>query len=212
MEELKRIREAAGFTQVGLAEASGVDRGTIIKIERGRRSPTVETLEKLAVALKVEVADFFPKGQAPLPLDFEAAAGRVSAANSTDVWEEVHLRLGDRLIALWSHELEKRARSLEAAPSNSGAAKCFREWAESTRTASQVYLMSLFEAYSRTTDSRLEAVTATQEYREGVRELWDRVGEYAPLLPPKEQYELERVVGQAREVIGKGRVAVEKQA
>lgn len=200
MQELKRIREEAGYTQVGLAEISGVDRGTIIKVERGSRSPTVETLGKLAVALNVEVADFFPKGQAPLPLDLGVDAGRTA---EPDAWEEVHLRLGDRLIALWSHELEKRARGLEAAPSNSGAAKCFREWAESTRTTSQLYLMSLFEANLRTSGSRLEAVAGTQEYTGRIRELWDKIGEYAPLLPPKEQYELEKIAEQAKEVVGR---------
>jgi transcriptional regulator with XRE-family HTH domain len=66
LEELRRMREEAGFTQVGLARTSGVDRGTIIKIERGQRSPTVETLAKLARAMGAEISDFFPKAEAPL--------------------------------------------------------------------------------------------------------------------------------------------------
>ena len=70
LEELRRMREEAGLTQVGLAKTSGVDRGTIIKIERGQRSPTVETLAKLARAMGAEISDLFPKEQASLP-DFE---------------------------------------------------------------------------------------------------------------------------------------------
>jgi transcriptional regulator with XRE-family HTH domain len=66
LEELRRIREQAGFTQVSLAKVSGVDRATINKIEQGHRSPTLETLAKLARAMGAEVADFFPKGQPPL--------------------------------------------------------------------------------------------------------------------------------------------------
>jgi transcriptional regulator with XRE-family HTH domain len=67
MRELTRIREERGLSQQGLADASGVNKATINQIERGRRSPNLETLEKLAGALAVEVADFFPKAQAPLP-------------------------------------------------------------------------------------------------------------------------------------------------
>lgn len=73
MEELRRMREQAGLTQVDLAKVSGVDRGTIIKIESGKRSPSIETLEKLARAMGAEIGDFFPKAQPPLPLDPEPA-------------------------------------------------------------------------------------------------------------------------------------------
>jgi transcriptional regulator with XRE-family HTH domain len=75
MRELTRIREERGLSQQGLADASGVNKATINQIERGRRSPNLETLEKLAGALAVEVAEFFPKAQAPLP-DFEEAGQR----------------------------------------------------------------------------------------------------------------------------------------
>lgn len=70
MEELRRMREQAGLTQVDLAKASGVDRGTIIRVESGKRSPTIETLEKLARAMGAEIGDFFPKAQASLPLEY----------------------------------------------------------------------------------------------------------------------------------------------
>jgi len=74
MRELTRIREERGLSQQGLADVSGVNKATINQIERGRRSPNLETLEKLAGALAVEMADLFPKAQGPLPLE-EAAAG-----------------------------------------------------------------------------------------------------------------------------------------
>jgi len=69
MRELTRIRQERGLSQQGLADASGVNKATINQIERGRRSPNLETLEKLADALAVEMADFFPKAQASLPLE-----------------------------------------------------------------------------------------------------------------------------------------------
>lgn len=77
MEALRKMREEAGFSQTRLAELSGVDRATINKVEHGRRSPSIETLEKLAEALGAEVADFFPKLQAALPFDEPQATRRI---------------------------------------------------------------------------------------------------------------------------------------
>lgn len=69
MEELTRLRTDRGWSQQRLANEADVDKATVNQIERGRRSPNVETLEKLADALGVGVADFFPKAQAPLPFE-----------------------------------------------------------------------------------------------------------------------------------------------
>jgi transcriptional regulator with XRE-family HTH domain len=68
LEQLRQMREGAGLSQSELARQSGVDRATINKIEQGKRSPSIATLESLAQAMGVEVADFFPKAQPPLPL------------------------------------------------------------------------------------------------------------------------------------------------
>ncbi len=66
MEELTRLRVERGWSQQRLADESSVNKATINQIERGRRSPNIETLEKLADALGVEIGDFFPKAQASL--------------------------------------------------------------------------------------------------------------------------------------------------
>jgi transcriptional regulator with XRE-family HTH domain len=71
LEELRHLREQRGWSQAKLAQESGVDRATINQVEGGRRSPTIATLQALAAALGAELGDFFPKGQAPLPLDTE---------------------------------------------------------------------------------------------------------------------------------------------
>ncbi len=65
MRELKRLRKEKNWRQVRLAKESGVDRATINQVEGGHRSPTIETLEKLALAMGAEVADFFPKDAKP---------------------------------------------------------------------------------------------------------------------------------------------------
>ncbi|MEM9250550.1 MAG: helix-turn-helix transcriptional regulator [Pseudomonadota bacterium] len=54
---LKFWREHRGLTQTDLAKASGVHRVSINKIEAGTKSPTVETLRKLADALRVDLDD-----------------------------------------------------------------------------------------------------------------------------------------------------------
>ncbi len=66
MDELRRIRKERGLSQQRLADLAGVDKVTIVHIEGGKVSPKVETLEKLATALEVDLADLFPKAQAPL--------------------------------------------------------------------------------------------------------------------------------------------------
>ena len=95
MEELTRLRVERGWSQQRLADESGVNKATINQIERGRRSPNVETLEKLASALGVGVADFFPKAQPPLwsaepperrPFDFREA--RESLESYCEHWEQ----------------------------------------------------------------------------------------------------------------------------
>jgi transcriptional regulator with XRE-family HTH domain len=75
MKELRRIRKDRGLSQKRLGELSGVGEATIADAERGRHIPRLQTLEKLAGVLDVEVADFFPKAQSPLPgLDEENEA------------------------------------------------------------------------------------------------------------------------------------------
>jgi transcriptional regulator with XRE-family HTH domain len=80
LEELKRLREEKGWSQTRLAQESGVDRATINQVEGGRRSTTISTLELLATALGTEVADFFPKAQAPLPFEDVQRRGAQEAA------------------------------------------------------------------------------------------------------------------------------------
>ena len=55
------LRKDKGFTQERLAEEADIDRVALANIETGRRRPTLITLYKLAVALKVDVKEFFVK-------------------------------------------------------------------------------------------------------------------------------------------------------
>lgn len=67
--EIRRRREAKGWSQAKLAAAADMGVSGVSQIETGTRNPSAITLEKLAGALGIEVADLFPKAQAPLSLE-----------------------------------------------------------------------------------------------------------------------------------------------
>ena len=106
MTELTRIRQERNLSQQRLADASKVNKATINQIERGRRSPNVETLEKLAAALGVEVGELFPKGQASL-LDFAGERRKSMLPETADKL----LEFGEMLLLTWEAELPARARA-----------------------------------------------------------------------------------------------------
>lgn len=68
--QIRRLRKAKDWTVAQLAVYADMSPSAVSQIETGRRSPTAASMAKLAGALKVEVRDLFPLGQAPLP-DFE---------------------------------------------------------------------------------------------------------------------------------------------
>lgn len=55
---LRELREAAGYTQGGLAERAGLSQNGIAQFEIGRRKPSWETVLVLAEALGVGVEAF----------------------------------------------------------------------------------------------------------------------------------------------------------
>lgn len=54
---LREVRQQAGLTQPELGERAKMAAAEISKIENGRRTPTLETLERLGKALGVTVQD-----------------------------------------------------------------------------------------------------------------------------------------------------------
>ena len=54
---IRKLRDAKGITQDQLAGAVGMMRNNISRIEAAKHRPTLETLERIAKALKVSVAD-----------------------------------------------------------------------------------------------------------------------------------------------------------
>lgn len=58
---LRRLRVKQGLSQDALAVDAGVDRSYVGRLERGEENPTVEILDRLALALDVQPADLLAK-------------------------------------------------------------------------------------------------------------------------------------------------------
>jgi transcriptional regulator with XRE-family HTH domain len=68
-QEIRRLRAERRWSQAKLGVLSGTGPSAISQIETGRRNPSAATLQRIAGALEVEVADLFPKVEAPLPFE-----------------------------------------------------------------------------------------------------------------------------------------------
>ena len=64
VERLKELRTLRAFSQQELADAAGVGRNTISRIERGETGAHGRTLRRLALALRVDVAELVQTGPA----------------------------------------------------------------------------------------------------------------------------------------------------
>ena len=93
--EIRRLREARGWSQAKLAGDTGMGVSGISQIETGARNPSAVTLWKIAGALGVEVGDLFPKAQSPLPFEEAPRSSpeeRIAASNSlAEVVEELSI-------------------------------------------------------------------------------------------------------------------------
>lgn len=58
--KIQRIRQELGKTQEQFAESVDISRTHMGHIEQGRKSPSLELLEKIAKNLKVKVKDLIP--------------------------------------------------------------------------------------------------------------------------------------------------------
>jgi transcriptional regulator with XRE-family HTH domain len=64
---VKTLRQRADLTLTELAERSGLAVSTLSKIESGQLLPGYETIQRLAVGLKVDVAELFNSGLMEVP-------------------------------------------------------------------------------------------------------------------------------------------------
>lgn len=71
------VRKEKGMKQYELAEKSGLAGSTICDIEKGRLTPSLKTLEKIAETLEIPIGLFF------LPTDY--VVGVIKGDATTDV-------------------------------------------------------------------------------------------------------------------------------
>ena len=57
--DLRGLRKARGFTQLGLAKAVGISQAMYSNIENGHRRPSVETAKLLGVKLGIDWYELF---------------------------------------------------------------------------------------------------------------------------------------------------------
>ena len=56
---LRKIRVQRGISQEALAVDAGIDRTYVSRLEREQENPTILVMEKLGIALGVEIVEFF---------------------------------------------------------------------------------------------------------------------------------------------------------
>jgi transcriptional regulator with XRE-family HTH domain len=115
MDRVRELRIERGLSQAKLAARAGIDPSTVNQIETGKRSPSANSLNKLARALEVEVADLFPKGQPPLPLDEVAGS------------ETELLR---RVLDAVRQDMKRQSQAIARADASEGQVQSMTEFAE----------------------------------------------------------------------------------
>jgi transcriptional regulator with XRE-family HTH domain len=86
---LRMLRARAGLSIRALAEKSGLNVNTLSLIENGKTSPSVSTLQQLAVALGVPVTEFFIAEQGNKTVVHQHNGQRPRAAFSHGVMEDL---------------------------------------------------------------------------------------------------------------------------
>ncbi len=71
---IRELREESGFTFDAFVEETGLGRGFVSEVERGLAVPSLTTLDKIARALDVTIADLVI-GDSPREQLFEATRG-----------------------------------------------------------------------------------------------------------------------------------------
>src|SRR5512147_2457994 len=84
---LRQLRTERGKSMRSLARDSGLSTNALSMIERGRTSPSVSTLHKLAEALEVPITAFFRLEPPRQSVVFRRTSDRTKVAISSGLWE-----------------------------------------------------------------------------------------------------------------------------
>jgi transcriptional regulator with XRE-family HTH domain len=91
--KLRELRNRKGLSLRALADRSGLNVNTLSLVENGKSSPSVSTLQQLALALKVPIANFFEsepleKRVVSTPADQRPQAAFGSGIGAVHVWAQ----------------------------------------------------------------------------------------------------------------------------
>jgi transcriptional regulator with XRE-family HTH domain len=147
--EIRRAREARGWSQAKLAAGADMGVSGISQIETGARNPSVVTLSKIADALGIEVVDLFPKPQTPQP-SLEDAAQSEALQEALAVLFQSLARRGQGIVD----------QSLREGPSEALSQELKEYYAE---VAALHRLKGSRDVFGRDSDDLTEAEAAYQE-------------------------------------------------
>ncbi|MGB9672620.1 MAG: cupin domain-containing protein [Anaerolineales bacterium] len=86
---LREVRQAQGYSLRSLAEKSGLNVNTLCLIENNKTSPSVSTLQQLALALQVPITAFFETLEEPKSVVFQKAGKRPIARFQRGLLEDL---------------------------------------------------------------------------------------------------------------------------
>ena len=109
--EIRALRQEKGLSIRALARASGISANAISMIERGRTSPSVSTLYKMADALKIPITDFFVSAPNRQRVVFRKALERTRVPFQRGVWEGLGGERFDGRVEPFALTLESGANS-----------------------------------------------------------------------------------------------------
>ena len=92
---IKELRRQAGLTQEKLAERVGLDSRHLSRLEVGRHFPSLQSLEKIAFVLNVQLVEFFQ-----FPGEVSTAALRDYLTKFAKRATDSQLRLAVRVVKL----------------------------------------------------------------------------------------------------------------
>lgn len=102
--EIKRLRNERGWSMARLAVEADMSVSGVSMIENGKRNLTTTTLAKLAGAFGMEVADLFPKAEAPLPFEDTAKPSPCGGPTLGEIRAFLEEHVGSSWIALPDQE------------------------------------------------------------------------------------------------------------
>src|SRR5207253_9742110 len=77
---IKTYRSQRGLSQGDIERRTGLLRCYLSRVENGHTVPSLETLAKIAEALDISLADFFPGTETPRDRETQKALGEMSQA------------------------------------------------------------------------------------------------------------------------------------